>query len=303
MSCYVEKVISIAKAEIGYQEKASAEKLDSKTENAGKKNYTKYARDLDAIAGFYNGKKQGYAWCDVWFDWCFVMAYGAANAKKLLCQPDNSAGAGCKESMAYYKAKGQLYTSPKVGDQIFFKNMVGTITHTGLVIKVTDTHVHTIEGNTSSGNGLDADGGQVCEKIYALNYNRIAGYGRPKYDVQNISAGNQPVANSKPTEKNNLVLEWQKAAIKDGFKFQRFGADGEWGNECISVATRALVMRGPSYRNKNLTKIVQRVVGVKADGLCGVETENAIKAYQKANRLTDDGIVGLNTWKKILGVR
>jgi N-acetylmuramoyl-L-alanine amidase len=55
--------------------------------------------------------------------------------------------------------------------------------------------------------------------------------------------------------------------------------------------------------NKNLTKIVQKVVGVDADGLCGSITREAIMAYQKAHGLTADGEVGINTWKKILGVK
>lgn len=298
MSCYVEKVISIAKAEVGYQEKASNSNLDSKTANAGKKNYTKYARDLDNIPGFYNGKKQGHPWCDCFTDWCQVEAFGTENAKRLLCQPSNSAGAGCQESMDYYKAKGQFYTSPKIGDQIFFKNLLGKACHTGLVIDIDSVYVYTIEGNTSSGSKLDADGGQVCEKKYALNYNKILGYGRPKYDVQKTTA------TSKPTvAKDNAVLEWQKAAIDDGFKFARYGADGEWGSECEAVAKQALIKKRTHYLNRNLTKIVQVAVGVKADGLCGNDTEMAIKIYQQAHGLTPDGIVGLNTWKIILGVK
>lgn len=99
------------------------------------------------------------------------------------------------------------------------------------------------------------------------------------------------------------VLEWQKAAIADGFKFPKYGADGEWGSECAGVATKAIVKKRWKYTNKNLTKIVQRVVGVKVDGLCGKDTRNAIIAYQKKNGLTADGEVGINTWKKILGVK
>ena len=56
----VNRVLSVAEAEVGYLEKANNKNLDGKTENAGDKNYTKYARDLDAIPGFYNGRKQGY---------------------------------------------------------------------------------------------------------------------------------------------------------------------------------------------------------------------------------------------------
>ena len=54
----VQRVLEIARAEIGYREKNSAAGLDDKTANAGGGNYTKYARDLDAIPGFYNGRTQ-----------------------------------------------------------------------------------------------------------------------------------------------------------------------------------------------------------------------------------------------------
>lgn len=184
MACYVDDVIKIARAEVGYLEKASNSNLDSKTENAGNKNYTKYARDMDAISGFYNGRKNGYAWCDVFTDWCFVKAYGVENAKKLLCQPEKSLGAGCVYSMRYYKAKNQFYTFPKAGDQIFFKDADGDIVHTGIVVDVDDKHVYTVEGNTSSASGVVANGGCVREKKYAISYNRIEGYGRPAYDVK-----------------------------------------------------------------------------------------------------------------------
>ena len=72
MEISAKRLIEIAEAEEGYLEKASNASLDSDTANAGSANYTKYARDLDAIPNFYNGKKNGYAWCDVFVDWCFV---------------------------------------------------------------------------------------------------------------------------------------------------------------------------------------------------------------------------------------
>lgn len=37
-----------------------------------------------------------------------------------------------------------------------------------------------------------------------------------------------------------------------------------------------------------------------ADGAFGAETETAIKKYQLNNKLVPDGIVGKNTWKKLL---
>lgn len=62
MAYTASKVIEIAKQELGYHEKASNSNLDSKTANSGNKNYQKYSRDL-YNAGYYNGNKQGYAWC------------------------------------------------------------------------------------------------------------------------------------------------------------------------------------------------------------------------------------------------
>ena len=50
------------------------------------------------------------------------------------------------------------------------------------------TYVYTIEGNTSGANGVIANGGGVCKKKYKLSYNRLAGYGRPKWDVDGASA-------------------------------------------------------------------------------------------------------------------
>ena len=46
MNKAINKVISLAKAEVGYLEKASNSNLESKTANVGYNNYTKYWRDI-----------------------------------------------------------------------------------------------------------------------------------------------------------------------------------------------------------------------------------------------------------------
>lgn len=177
MSCTASKVLAVAIAEIGYKEKASNSQLDDKSANSGANNYTKYARDFDQkYPNWYNGKKNGYAWCDMFVDWCFLTAFGYAKALSLLCQPEKSCGAGCTYSAQYYKNKGQFHTSnPKPGDQIFFGTSISNCTHTGIVEKVDSSYVYTIEGNTSN---------QVARRTYALNNSTIVGYGRPKYDAE-----------------------------------------------------------------------------------------------------------------------
>ena len=180
-SCTASKVIAVAVGEIGYMEKASNASLDSKTANAGGANFTKYARDFDQkYPAWYNGKKNGFAWCDMFVDWCFLTAFGYEKALSLLCQPEHSAGAGCIYSAGYYKAKGQFITKdPKPGDQIFFGASISTCEHTGIVERVDASTVYTIEGNTSN---------QVARRSYPLNSARIVGYGRPKYDAETGTA-------------------------------------------------------------------------------------------------------------------
>lgn len=205
-----QKVTDIALAEEGYLEKKSKDNLDDKTANAGSNNYTKYARDLDAL-GFFNGRKQGYAWCAVFVCWCFVQAYGVEGAKELLYLPSkaaNNCAAGCRSARNYYKSKGKLYDSPQVGDQIFFYSSdMSDISHTGYVYKVDSKKVYTMEGNTSSTSGVVANGGMARRKSYSLSYARIAGYGRPNYGEQ---------AAAKPETSTGSTTAYTVYTVKKG---------------------------------------------------------------------------------------
>ena len=175
--CEVYKVIQVAKSQVGYLEKASNSQLDDFTANAGRKNYTKYARDYKVFAG---EDYQGQAWCDMFVDWCFVQAYGAEAARRLL----GGWSAYTPTSAQYFKNRGQWHTgTPQPGDVIFFRNGY-RINHTGIVTEVKNGWVHTVEGNTSSGSEVIANGGGVRPKSYDLGNSRIAGYGRPAYAAQ-----------------------------------------------------------------------------------------------------------------------
>lgn len=144
--CYASAVLAIAAAEIGYHEKKSNSQLDNPTANAGSANYTKYARDFDEkYPKWYNGKKNGFAWCDMFVDWCMLTAFGYADALRLLCQPERSAGAGCTYSLMYYEKQGRYHAKdPKPGDQIFFStaHSKSNVSHTGLVEKWMQQGLH-----------------------------------------------------------------------------------------------------------------------------------------------------------------
>ena len=179
MAYTASKLIEIAKAEIGYKEKASNSNLDSKTANAGSNNWTKYGRDL-ANAGYYGGSKNGYAWCDQFVDWCFYQLCdkNKTKAEFVECQT-GIYGAGCGFSMSYYDKQGRFDKTPKVGDQVFFRQ-AGTTSgadHTGIVVAVTDKQITTIEGNA---------GNRVQERVYNRNDSTLYGYGHPKYDAEPV---------------------------------------------------------------------------------------------------------------------
>lgn len=102
------------------------------------------------------------------------------------------------------------------------------------------------------------------------------------------------------TKKYNTIYKWQKAAVSDGFKLSK---SSMWDSESIDTAKNAICKKRKQFKYPNLTKFLQKEIGVESDGKFGALTEKAVKKYQKANDLRADGIVGLQTWKKILGVK
>ena len=189
-----EKVIKTAENELHYVEKRSNSALYDKRANTGNNNYTKYAADLYPSL-------QANAWCDMFVGWCVWTASGKNKtvANKALCGGLGSAYT--PTSASKYKSAGRWTTTdPKVGDQVFFRNS-SRICHTGLVYKVTDTNIYTIEGNTLAQASSSSNGGEVLRKTYSRSFWKIAGYGHPIY--------NQSITQSTP-------LEIEKVVFKEG---------------------------------------------------------------------------------------
>lgn len=196
-----ERLIATAEDQVGYLGKRSNAQLDEPKANAGGK-FNKYARDLDALGDFYNGKKNGYDWCDVFVDWCFVTTFGRELAQKLLCQPDRSLGAGTGYSLNYFKQKGRLFNSPQPGDQVFFGDAKSTW-HTGVVVKVEGGFVHTIEGNAGNPSAVRA-----CR--YTVGAKTIKGYGRPDWSLVPEGKGEDEMVYYKTLAD---VPEWYLGAV------------------------------------------------------------------------------------------
>lgn len=260
--------------EIGYLEKKSNYMLDNKTANAGYNNFTKYTRDIDN-SNVCDAKFQGQAWCCGFVMWPFLHLYGKEALQKALHLPTSRCKAyNCGELYDYFKSANALYSVPEVGDVIFFRsyNSNGTIryryAHVGIVVEVTSTSVTTVEGNTSGASGVISNGGGVCKKSYSRNYKGIVGYGRPKYDE-----AAKPVI---PPSVYNVDVK------------TRMLSKGMTGNDVHNVM---VVLKDLGYYKGNVPR---------SDNEFGPMMQTAVKDFQRANGLSADGIIGKDTWSKLL---
>ena len=271
-----QKVIDYALSQVGYHEKASNKDLDDFTANSGDQNWNKYAAYLDTLSGFYNGKKnigQQGAWCDIFVDFCFVHVYGRTAAQFLLCQPDNSAGAGCSFSAGYFNSKGQFYKStPQPGDQIFFGSACNNVWHTGLVVSVGNNHVYTVEGNTTD---------SVGRRSYALNDSSIWGYGRPDWGTPD---GSEELKQDEPQKPDAPAPTPSKHTYTIQLPLLKKGDKGEY----VKTLQYLLLAHGCDLGTWG------------ADGDFGRATELAVCFFQSPRHLDVDGEVGGDTWNALL---
>lgn len=184
------KILDIARDEVGYLEKswaaynADPTVIFEKTKGAGYDNLTKYAYYMDRVDGFYYGKKQNQPWCNVFVDWVGTRCFGVP---KWIAMTNHSIyGASVGWSADAYKDMGRLFfKNPLPGDQIYFGRDYDNLTHTGLVYKVTDSEIYTIEGNTNSKDYIvESNGGGVFLKRYSRWDNKVCCFGRPLYESE-----------------------------------------------------------------------------------------------------------------------
>jgi peptidoglycan hydrolase-like protein with peptidoglycan-binding domain len=331
MSYIIETLLQIARSEVGYLEKKTYSQLNNKTQNSGQGNFTKYWEDTK---NWGYGNYQGQYWCAAFIFWCFVKAYGQDAAKKLLL---HAPYISCATLGSKAKSNGSLFDSPKVGDVVLFHNG-SRFYHTGLIYSVTGNRFYTVEGNTSDGSNVVANGGGVAEKSYAISTARTKGhrfmrplYGQA-YEVANAST-------SQTASKSNNVSKGQKwlnenyavalrkycggllsvdgvfgkatkaacLAVWKDLTNRKYGSNlspsnPNFGTECKSIAGKATVKVNSSG---TYTYIVELLLSAKGyytgamDGACGAQVATAVKQYQSKNGLKADGICGANTWSKL----
>lgn len=107
-------------------------------------------------------------------------------------------------------------------------------------------------------------------------------------------------------EPENKVLRFQRAAMADGLELPVYEDDGIWGAETAGAAG-VLLMRSAAGERVRLAQKLLMALGYDlgtagADGIFGKKTDEAVRAFQGKHELGVDGIIGLQTWKALLGV-
>lgn len=182
---------------------------------------------------------------------------------------------GCEKMIELYKKLGAWQeneaVTPKAGWIIFYDwqdNGVGDnkgySDHVGIVEKVSDGKITLIEGNYKNA---------VTRRVLSVNGRYIRGYGVPKYDSENATT---------PTASND-----NKGVCKVEIKQLQKGSTGN----TVKALQTLLIGYGISCGKWG------------ADGSFGDATVTAVIAYQKKYGLVADGIVGTNTWNKLLGIK
>ena len=256
------KLVNWANSQVGYHE--------------GLDNENKYGADGDWDERLYGFDASHAAWCDVFVDCACIECFDLDLASRLTYQPKGGFSALCSTSANYYKSNGAYFSTPAVGDQIFF-NSGGGINHTGIVVGVTGGMVTVVEGNSS-----DA----VRKNTYTVNNSYINGFGRPNWDIFSNSSSpsvttgedTKPSAPEQPKVKTcSVTLDlpvieygdeslWvklmQTALICRGFNCGWYGADGEYGQQ-----TKIALFQ---FQQKNADKVGE------ADMVCGQRTWKAL---------------------------
>ncbi len=255
----INALITVAKNEIGYLEKATNAQLDSKTANAGYNNYTKYWRDVYPAY-------QGQPWCACQISWDMMTAFGLETAKKLL---RHWPYVYCPTMKNLFT----LYANPQVGDiVIFWSSKKKEFIHTGLVIEVQGDQFWTIEGNTSGASGVISNGGGICQKHYYNSQLPGTKFCRPDYSiVTSIKSDSSTNTSTTTTIKNwieygdrgNDVKTLQTKLNKVGYNLE---VDGVCGNATVTAI-----------------KDFQKKYNLAVDGQAGKDTITKLDSVISAN--------------------
>ena len=199
----------------------------------------------------------------------------------------------CNRMIKLYKAKNQWIENdayvPDMGDILFYAwkdRGVGDCEleadHVGIVKEVKNNIIYVIEGNYSK---------QVKIRQIKVNGKYIRGFATPDYKTASKNYNFKKKVTIKPakttttTSKTDTTITTEKIlTIASTVPYLKSGDK----NEAVKVMQTVLIYLGFSCGTSG------------ADGSFGPATVKAVKAYQKAVGIIQDGICGKDCWKNML---
>lgn len=326
----MQELLALAESQQGYQEKSGNKYLDDFDADAGHKNYTKYARDVN-IWGLQGC--QGQPWCATYQFWLEAKTFGVEKALDHYHMRKKSyQGYNCFATYRAFEKVGKISREPKTGALIVFNH-----SHIGRVIDVRGGRVYTNEGNTSALYG-DRNGGTVREKSYLVGDKNIKGYCIMEYCTGEQSENTEKAdCESKGTSK--LIQIYQKwlnvnyGKLMEHCMGEQLAEDGIYGEKsrnaslavwkdvlnrkqgcsltpgnitfgerCRKAAKYAEIKKGSKGTFVAVAEGILTAKGFYADKFdaeFGSLLGHAVKEFQKQNGLKADGIIGAKTWEKL----
>jgi len=203
-------------------------------------------------------------WCGSYVMWCAAQA----GVKVPNTVSTVSGAAAFKKMGTWFEADcGQ---SPQPGDILYFDfpgDGVDRISHVGICKSIkSDGVIYAYEGNTSGKKtGSQRNGGEVCEQVRAYKTNK------DKVKVSIVGWG-------RPNYKGNEVTA--KIPVTEAPAFPGRIKPGDTGEN---------------------VKVVQKALGLLADGEYGPATKKAIIAFQDNHDMVDsNGVIGPKTWAELV---
>lgn len=252
----------------------------------GNTNHKKIIEIYNSIKPLPEGTKMLLSW-----PWCAasVSAWAQMLGLTEYIFPECS----CNRMIKLYKAKNQWVEDddyvPDMGDILFYAwkdNGVGDCEleadHVGIVKEVKNNIIYVIEGNYSK---------QVKIRQINVNGKYIRGFATPDYKTASKNYNFKKKVTIKPTKtttttnKTDTTITTGKVlTIASTVPYLKSGDK----NEAVKVMQTVLIYLGFSCGTSG------------ADGSFGPATVKAVKAYQKAVGITQDGICGRDSWKNML---
>ena len=332
------ELLSLAQSQTSYEEKHSAYMLDDFHANAGSRNYTKYSRDVNNW-GLMGCQGQPWcATYQFWLE-AKVFGVDTA-LSHFCMDRSNYQGYNCFSIYHAFGRKGRTSDKPEPGCLVIFKHShIGRVTgiRSGRIY-TNEGNTSALYGDSNGGTVKNKDYAVSDSTIQGYCLIDYGGPGNTE-NTGNSAVTDTP-AHKKPDVVKERVKSYQcwlntwyckllcqycggcleedgvygektrkaSLAVWKDILNRLYGCSlsvgsPDFGEKCRNAAARAVIKNGSTG---TLPAIAEGILAAKGfyrgniDAVFGNGMETAVRSFQKAQGLEIDGIIGKETWRRLL---